>query len=69
MKADPEPPEKLRKLDPERQKLQKTAKGISPACVLPVGAPLPAVKQEEPATAVKQEKKEPDGLGLTWESF
>ena len=60
----------------KRQKLQKTAKGSSPACVLPVSAPLPAVKKEEAAPAVKKEepataveKEEPDGLGLTWESF
>ena len=86
MKADPKPPG-LRKLNAEwkqgideqkRQKIAKTTKGISPACVLPTAIPVPPVnlKKEEPATAVKKEepapavkKEEPHGLGLTWESF
>ena len=84
MKAGPKPPGP-RKLNAEwqagieeqkRQKIAKTTKGISPACVLPTAIPVPpvnlpkpapAVKQEEPAPAVK--KEEPHGLGLTWESF
>ena len=86
MKADPKPPG-LRKSNADwqqgideqkRQKLQKTTKGVSPACVLPTAAPVPApaVKKEEPVPAVKKEepapavkKDEPHGLGLTWESF
>ena len=75
MKADPKPPV-LRKLNAEqgideqkRQKIAKTTKGISPACVLPTAIPVPPVNlpKEEPAPAVKEE--EPHGLGLTWESF
>ena len=77
MKADPKPPGP-RKLNAEwqqgvaeqrKQKMQKTSKGISPACVLPTAIPVPPVnlKKEEPAPAVK--KEEPHGLGLTWESF
>ena len=77
MKADPKPPGP-RKLNAEwqaglqeqkRQKLQKTTKGVSPACVLPTAVPVPPVNlpKEEPAPAVK--KEEPHGLGLTWESF
>ena len=69
LKADPEPPQKSRKLNPERPKLQKTAKVSSPACVLPAAKEVPPVNlpKEEPAPAVK--KEEPHGLGLTWESF
>ena len=82
MKADPKPPGP-RKLNytghfgwqegkaeqQKRNKMQKTSKGISPACVLPTAIPVPPVnlKKEEPAPAVK--KEEPHGLGLTWESF
>ena len=72
MKADPKPPG-VRKLNAEwqagieeqkRQKIAKTPKGISPACVLPTAMPVPqvnlscssksapAVKKEEPAPAV-----------------
>ena len=74
MKADPKPPGP-RKLNAEwqagieeqkRQKIAKTTKGISPACVLPTAMPvpqvnlscssksasIPAVKKEEPAPAV-----------------
>ena len=69
MKADPKPPGP-RKLNAEwqaglqeqkRQKLQKTTKGVSPACVLPTAAPVPApaVKKEEPAPAVKKEEPAP----------
>ena len=45
----------------KRQKLQKTTKGVSPACVLPTAAPVPApaVKKEEPAPAVKKEEPAP----------
>ena len=81
MKADPKPPGP-RKLnytgtfvwqtgieDQKRQKIAKTTKGISPACVLPTAVPVPPVNlpKEEPAPAGK--KEEPHGLGLTWESF
>ena len=89
MKADPKPPG-VRKLNAEwqagieeqkRQKIAKTTKGISPACVLPTAMPVPpvnlscssksapvkAIKKEEPAPAVKKEVSH--GLGLTWESF
>ena len=77
MKADPKPPAP-RKLNAEwqqgiaeqkRQKIAKTTKGISPACVLPTAIAVPPVNlpKEEPAPAGK--KEEPHGLGLTWESF
>ena len=82
MKADPKPPGP-RKLNytghfgwqegkaeqQKREKMQKTSKGISPACVLPTAVPVPPVNlpKEEPAPAGK--KEEPHGLGLTWESF
>ena len=44
-----------------RQKVAKTTKGVSPACVLPTAAPVPApaVKKEEPAPAVKKEEPAP----------
>ena len=81
MKADPKPsgPRKLNYTgtfvwqtgieDQKRQKIAKTTKGISPACVLPTAVPVPPVNlpKEEPAPAGK--KEEPHGLGLTWESF
>ena len=83
MKADPKPPGP-RKLnytghfgwqagieEQKRQKIQKTAKGASVACILPAAAPVPV-----PVTAVKAEEKPEEqsevahhGLGLTWESF
>ena len=77
MKADPKPPGP-RKMNADwqqgiaeqkREKMQKTSKGISPACVLPTAIPVPPVNlpKEEPAPAGK--KEEPHGLGLTWESF
>jgi hypothetical protein len=82
LKADPKPPGP-RKLNytghfgwqegkaeqQKRDKMQKTSKGISPACVLPTAIAVPPVNlpKEEPAPAVK--KEEPHGLGLTWESF
>ena len=64
MKADPKPPGP-RKLNAEwqqgiaeqkREKMQKTSKGISPACVLPTAIAVPPVNlpKEEPAPAVKK---------------
>ena len=77
MKADPKPsgPRKLNAewqqgvAEQRKEKMQKTSKGISPACVLPTAIAVPPVNlpKEEPAPAVK--KEEPHGLGLTWESF
>ena len=73
MKADPKPsgPRKLNYTgafgwqqgiaEQKKEKVQKTSKGISPACVLPTAAPVPApaVKKEEPAPAVKKEEPAP----------
>ena len=81
MKADPKPsgPRKLNYTETfgwqqgiaeqKKEKMRKTSKGISPACVLPTAVPVPQVNlpKEEPAPADK--KEEPHGLGLTWESF